>query len=193
MKWLVPKISLISSIQFVAWASSIAVLGWGFLKIGVAFFGGGYGLIPVLHRQLVTRLGWLSPQEFLDGLAISTLTPGPIAILAAFVGFKRNGIFGAAVATMALFFPAFVFMYVASRVYKRVKDLEISRAFLDGVLPAVVGLLLVAAIQLGTRTIHAAWGIAVAAVSLFLLIRFKVNPVWLLLVMAVGGWLLQLK
>lgn len=193
MKRLIPKPSLISSIQFAGWASSIGVLAWGFLKIGVAFFGGGYGLIPVLHRQLVTNWGWLTSQEFLDGLAISTLTPGPIAILAVFVGFKRNGVIGAGVATVALFFPAFVFMYVASRLYKRVKDFEVSKAFLDGVLPAVVGLLLVAAIQLGTKTIHAAWGIAVAAVSLFLLIRFKVNPLWLLLVMAVGGWLLKLK
>jgi hypothetical protein len=58
-----------------------------FLKTGLVFFGGGFVLIPVLHHRLVTELGWLSPREFLDGVAISNLTPGPIAVLATFAGY----------------------------------------------------------------------------------------------------------
>ena len=70
-----------------------------FLKIGVIFFGGGYVLIPLLHRIMVDQLHWLSLKEFLDGVALSQLTPGPLAMLATFTGYKAAGFAGALAAT----------------------------------------------------------------------------------------------
>jgi chromate transporter len=75
--------------------SPISNLAATFLKIGAVFFGGGFVLVPVLHHRLVTELGWLSPKEFLDGVAISNLTPGPIAVLATFAGYHVAGFAGA--------------------------------------------------------------------------------------------------
>ena len=76
-------------------AAPVSQLVTTFFKIGLVFFGGGFVLVPVLHNRLVTQLGWLKPQEFLDGVAISNLTPGPIAVLATFAGFHLAGTAGA--------------------------------------------------------------------------------------------------
>ena len=72
-------------------AAPVSQLIATFFKIGLVFFGGGFVLVPVLHNRLVTQLGWLNPNEFLDGVAISNLTPGPIAVLATFAGFHLAG------------------------------------------------------------------------------------------------------
>jgi chromate transporter len=113
-----------------------------FFKIGLVFFGGGFVLVPVLHNRLVTQLGWLRPQEFLDGVAISNLTPGPIAVLATFAGFHLAGATGALAATAALFAPGMMLMLAISRQYGHIRDDQRAQRFLAGVNPAVVGLIL---------------------------------------------------
>jgi chromate transporter len=119
-----------------------------FFKIGLVFFGGGFVLVPVLHNRLVTQLGWLKPQEFLDGVAISNLTPGPIAVLATFAGFHLAGTAGALAATVALFAPGIVLMLAISHQYGRFRDDHRAQRFLAGVNPAIAGLILSAALVL---------------------------------------------
>ena len=102
-----------------------------FLRVGLVFFGGGFVLVPVLHHRLVTQLHWLTSREFLDGVAISNLTPGPISVLATFAGFRVAGVPGALVATAALMAPAMVLMWVMSGHYERYRD--------DDRAPAVFG------------------------------------------------------
>jgi len=94
-------------------AVPVTVLITTFFKIGLVFFGGGFVLVPVLHNRLVTQLGWLKPQEFLDGVAISNLTPGPIAVLATFAGFTWPAQPRLA-ATVALFAPGIMLMLAIS-------------------------------------------------------------------------------
>jgi len=76
-----------------------------FLKIGVVSFGGGYAMIPILQWEVVNSLSWLSLKQFLDGILLGFITPGPIIILATFVGYKVYGLLGAGVATIAIFLP----------------------------------------------------------------------------------------
>jgi chromate transporter len=83
---------------------SLFVIFWIFFKIGLVFFGGGYVVLPVIHRELVTNLHLLTEQEFIDGTAISQLTPGPVAIIATFAGFIIANVWGALVGTFAMFF-----------------------------------------------------------------------------------------
>lgn len=125
--------------------ASLAGTAWIFLRAGLAFFGGGFVLVPVLHHTLVVTLGWLTPREFLDGVALSNLTPGPIAVLATFAGFRVHGITGALVATIALFAPALALMALLSHFYDRVKDLHHAQNLLAGLAPSMVGLILGAA------------------------------------------------
>jgi chromate transporter len=101
-----------------------------FFKIGLVFFGGGFVLVPVLHNRLVTQLGWLKPQEFLDGVAISNLTPGPIAVLATFAGFHLAGVTGALAATVALFAPGMMLMLAISHQHARFRDDRRAQRFL---------------------------------------------------------------
>jgi chromate transporter len=159
-----------------------------FFKIGLVFFGGGFVLVPVLHNRLVTQLGWLKPQEFLDGVAISNLTPGPIAVLATFAGFHMAGTTGALAATAALFAPGMVLMLAISHQYGRFRDDHRAQRFLAGVNPAVASLILSAALVLGRNALISWHGYALLAVSFCLLAGLRWPPVLILAIGAAAGY-----
>lgn len=156
-------------------------LAWIFLKIGLIFFGGGYVLIPLLHRIMVDQLHWLTLSEFLDGVALSQLTPGPLAMLATFAGFKGGGLVGALVATVFIFLPGTLLMlFLASR-YERLRSMELVKAALDGILPAVVGLVAAAAYGLGRTSLLTARDFLLLAAG-FAILRFtSVSPMFVIL------------
>jgi chromate transporter len=151
-----------------------------FLKMGFVFFGGGFVLIPLLHQRLVVDLQWLTSQQFLDGVAISNLTPGPIAILATFVGYHLQGVAGALVATGALFLPATVLMMILCQGYDRFKEARRAQDFLAGVTPAVAGLVAGAAVALAPGALEGLGAWVLLAVSLFLLVRKNWHPAFVL-------------
>jgi chromate transporter len=159
-----------------------------FFKIGLVFFGGGFVLVPVLHNRLVTQLGWLKPQEFLDGVAISNLTPGPIAVLATFAGFHLAGTTGALAATVALFAPGMMLMLAISHQYGRFRDDHRAQRFLAGVNPAVAGLILSAALVLGRGALISWHGYALFAVSFCLLAGLRWHPAFILVIGAAAGY-----
>ena len=159
-----------------------------FLKMGVVFFGGGFVLVPVLHHRLVTQLGWLNPREFLDGVAISNLTPGPIAVLATFAGYHVAGVAGALVATAALLAPAMGLMWLMSGQYERYRGDPRVQRFLSGVNPAVTGLILSAAVLLEGSAIGSWRGWILCGVSLLLLRKFRWHPAFVLAIGSVAGY-----
>jgi chromate transporter len=159
-----------------------------FLKMGVVFFGGGFVLVPVLHHRLVTQLGWLNPREFLDGVAISNLTPGPIAVLATFAGYHVAGVAGALVATAALLAPAMGLMWLMSGQYERYRGDPRVQRFLAGVNPAVTGLILSAAVLLRGSAIGSWRGWILCGVSLLLLRKFRWHPAFVLAIGSVAGY-----
>jgi chromate transporter len=176
-----------ASFPVTAAGASLAKLFVTFLTIGLVFFGGGFVLVPVLHQTLVEKLHWLSRQEFIDGVAISNLTPGPISVLATFAGYRLRGIVGALVATGALYLPAVVLMLVLSHQYERLKNRKEAQLFLAGVIPAVIGLVLSTAILLASATLHSWRAIVFAGFALLVLIRWKVHPALVLAVAAAAG------
>jgi chromate transporter len=167
--------------------ASLLATAWTFLKVGFVFFGGGFVLVPVLHHKLVVTLGWLTPKEFIDGVALSNLTPGPIAVLATFAGFRVQGVLGALVATAALFAPALVLMGLLSHFYSRLKDLHHAQNLLAGLTPTVVGLILGAALLLAPGALHALPSFALFGVALLLLVRFRWHPAFVLALGAAAG------
>jgi hypothetical protein len=90
--------------------ASLLSIAWIYLRIGCMFVGGGYVLIPLLNQIMVEQYRWLTLKEFLDGVALSQLTPGPLAMLATFTGFRIGGFMGGLVATVAIFIPCTVLM-----------------------------------------------------------------------------------
>jgi len=169
-------------------ASPLSKLIATFFKIGLVFFGGGFVLVPVLHNRLVTQLGWLKPQEFLDGVAISNLTPGPIAVLATFAGFHLAGTTGALAATVALFAPGMMLMLAISHQYGRFRDDHRAQRFLAGVNPAVAGLILSAALVLGRSALISWHGYALFALSFCLLAGLRWHPAFILVIGAAAGY-----
>jgi chromate transporter len=168
---------------------SLPALAIAFFKVGMVFFGGGFVLIPILYQKLVEEYHWLSPSQFVDGVAISNLTPGPIAVLATFTGFHMGGVAGAIVATAAIFTPAIMLMTVISAGYDRFKDSSRAKDFLAGVTPTVVGLVASAALLLWPSSIASWRAAALMIVALALLVRFKWHPAF---VLAVGAGLAAL-
>ena len=159
---------------------SFATVGLTFLKIGMVFFGGGFVLIPVLHQQLVDHLHWLTPQEFLDGVAISNLTPGPISVLATFTGYHLLGAYGAVLATLALLTPSMILMTAICIAYEHLKSSSHAQDFLSAVAPTVVGLVASAALLLWRSAIPSWPELLVMAVALIMLVRFKWHPAFVL-------------
>ena len=111
-----------------------------FLKIGAVSFGGGYGIVPVIRQEMLS-LGWITDEKLLDMIGISESTPGPIAVnMATFVGYEREGVLGAIVATLAVVLPAFLVMLLVYRILARVRASKSLGIVLDAIRAVVVGL-----------------------------------------------------
>lgn len=158
-----------------------------FFKIGLVFFGGGYVVIPVMHRELVTNLHLLTEQEFIDGMAISQLSPGPIAMIATFAGYGISKIGGALIATFAMFLPGSALMFFISSKYEQIKKSYTAVKILNTAIPAVVGLLISTCWNIGHDIISDFYNLIVFVLSAFLLIKFRTNPVFLIFTTALIG------
>jgi len=123
-------------------------IGVFFFKVGAFTFGGGLAILAFVQDQVVNQLQWLSPREFLDGLALGQLTPGPVVMLAAFVGYRVGGLWGSVVSGAAIFLPSFVLMLSVVPVLERVRRIAWMNAALRGVGPAVIGMIGVALLQM---------------------------------------------
>jgi chromate transporter len=123
-------------------------IGVFFFKVGALTFGGGLTIIAFIQDQVVNQLHWISAEEFLEGLAIGQVTPGPVIMLAAFVGFKVAGVAGAAVAAGAIFLPSFVLLLSILPWLERFRALKWVRAAMRGVSPAVAGAIALTVVHL---------------------------------------------
>jgi chromate transporter len=171
--------------------TSLLTIAWIYLRIGLIFVGGGYVLIPLLNHIMVEQYKWLTLRQFLDGLALSQLTPGPLAMLATFTGFRAGGFPGALVATVFIFLPCIVLMLIVGRNYDRLKKIDIISSTLDGLLPAVVGLVAAAAWNLGASSLSGLKEFLILAVGFAIFKWTKVTPMVVILGAGVVGLLLN--
>jgi chromate transporter len=154
-----------------------------FAVIGAFTFGGSLSIIPLIHGQIVQQLGWLTPQEFIDGLALGQLTPGPPVMLAAYVGYKTLGMVGAVVAATAIFLPSFLLMFALLPVFERVRTIAWARAALQGMVAGVIGVLVVALARLAPHAIVDPFAALVFVGAVAVLLTWRVAP----LKMVAGG------
>ena len=161
-----------------------------FLKIGAVLFGSGYVILAFFRSEFVGT-GLLTDQELLDAVAVGQVTPGPVFTTATFVGYLLAGVPGALLATVGIFLPAFVFVAVTGPLIPRLRESPILAGLLDGA--NVVSLALMAGVtwQLGRDSIFEPIPALIAFVSLVLLFRAEINPVWLMIgggVIGVISW-----
>ena len=156
-----------------------------FLKIGAVIFGGGYGAIPFIQNEVCNLRNWLTAKEFIDGVALGQMTPGPIAITATFVGFKVMGIPGAIIATLGIFLPSFLMLMLLVKIYRRVSGNNYVISFFGGIKAAVVAILLSTGVYFALinwlQPVYAILGILALVALLFK----RVEPIFLLLIGAV--------
>ncbi len=130
-----------------------------FLQIGAFSFGGGYGMISLI-REKVLMYGWITEEELLNMIAVAESTPGPIAVnMATFVGSSQGGFLGALLATFGVVLPSFVIILLVAALIRNILKYRGVKAFLGGIRPCVVGLILATAITMFMRTALAIGGI----------------------------------
>ena len=151
-----------------------------FLEIGSVLYGSGYVLLAFLEQNFVDELGWLTEQQVLDAVAVGQVTPGPVFTTATFVGWQLAGPAGAAVATVGIFLPSFVFVALLARIVPWVRRHPLARAALDGVTAASLGLMAAVLVELAGTALTDVLTVAIAVVALVLVARTSVGSVYLI-------------
>ena len=180
-----------------------------FLQIGAFSFGGGYAAMPLIQNQVVQLHPWLSQSEFTDLITISQMTPGPIAVNSAtFVGTRIAGMPGALAATAGCVLPSCILVTLLAKIYLKYRNLSLLQGVLKSLRPAVIAMIAAAGVSI---LVNAFWGetrasltttellpnISIQAVGIFigsliLLVRFKINPIHVMLLSGVAEVVLQL-
>lgn len=177
--WFFPLIGL--KAFFAQAPFSLPLLFFTFIKIGSILYGSGYVLLAFLRADFVERLGWLNEAQLIDAIAVGQVTPGPVFTTAAFIGFLLGGVPGALVAALGIFLPSFLFVWLVNPFIPRLRRSPWTGALLDGANIASLGLMAGVTLQLGQVSLIDPLTILLALLSAFLLLRFKVNSVWLIL------------
>ena len=189
---------------------SLVQLALFFLKVGAVLYSSGYVLIAYLRGGLVEDLQWLTEGQLLDAIAVGQFTPGPILSTATFIGFVvmcptstgdvGAGLQGAALASLAIFLPSFVFVAVLGPVVPRLRKNRWAGRFLDAVNAASIGLMAAVTLALchdvlfhtdtQTQQVAVRWAsVIIAGLAAMLLFRWKFSPAWLVLFGAFAGWI----
>ncbi|HWJ57591.1 MAG TPA: chromate efflux transporter [Vicinamibacterales bacterium] len=165
-------------------SSSVAAVTFGklfivFLKAGALLFGSGYVLLAFLRADLVERLGWLTERQLADAIAVGQVTPGPVFTTATFIGYVLGGPAGSLVASVAIFLPAFVYVAISGPLVPRIRRSVLAAGVLDGVNLGSLALMAVVWWRLGRTAVIDAPTAVLAAASVLVMVRWRVNPTWL--------------
>jgi chromate transporter len=148
-------------------------IGWFFFKAGAFVFGSGLAIVPFLYGGLVVEYQWLNEQQFLDSVAVAMITPGPVVITVGFIGYLVAGVSGACVAALATFLPCYLFTVIPAPYFKKYGKHPGIKAFVDGVTAAAVGAIAGAVCVLAKRQLTDLVAVAIAVITVLLLLRFK--------------------
>jgi len=162
-----------------------------FLKIGAVLYGSGYVLVAFIEDGLVKDTGWLTNQQLLDAVAIGQFTPGPVLSTATFVGYLIAGAPGAALSTIAIFLPSFVYMLILYPIFPKLRASAKMSAFLDALNISAVGLMAAVTVRLASTTLIDPKAVLIAVAAIIGGMRFRLNAAWLVLGGALVGWILK--
>lgn len=196
-KWLRKQntLSLFFISNFGFWQLEWGVLGeiaWFFTKAGAFVFGSGLAIVPFLHAGVVEEYKWLSENEFVDAVAVAMITPGPVVITVAFIGYLVAGFWGACVAALATFLPCYLFTVIPAPYFKKISKNQSVKAFVDGITAAVVGALVGAVFVIASRSITDVPTFLISIATGFSLIYFKkLQEPYLILMAGILGIILK--
>ncbi|MDJ0648349.1 MAG: chromate efflux transporter [Xenococcaceae cyanobacterium MO_188.B19] len=182
-------LGFLGAVVFLFKKSALIYLFLTFVGISLMLFGGAYVGIPLIQEIIVSDRSWLTTQEFAYGIALGQITPGPIVISAAFIGYKVQGILGAVAATLGIFTPPFWLMIGGAKILEWSKRSSHIQAAMKGIRPAVIGMIFAAAWIVGQTAELNGVSIAIFTLSLLALVCWRVNVIWLLLGAGFAGLL----
>jgi chromate transporter len=172
----VAPLNLLASIKGLALTGSgagVGTLALFFLQAGAFTFGSGLAVVPFLHQGLVSGHHWLTEQQFVDCVAIGIISPGPVVIIGTAAGYLVFGIVGAAVATVAVFLPAFILVVMLGPAYRRHANHPRVKGFVSGATAAAAGAIAGAAIVIAKQIVNEATAVAIVAISLLVLLQTR--------------------
>jgi chromate transporter len=152
-----------------------------FLGIGAFAFGGGFTTIPLIQHQVVDLNNWLTVKQFIDGIALGQITPGPVFITATFIGYHVANIFGALLATLAIFTPSLVAMIALADIHGRIQNLKIVKVIVKGFLAGFIGLLVAVTLQFAFKSLISWQAWLIFALTIGWLMILKKNSIWAIL------------
>ena len=170
--------------------SRLGQLGAFFVKAGAFTFGSGLAIVPFLHQGVVLEYRWLTERQFLDAVAVGVITPGPVVITAAFVGYLVAGLLGSIIAAAAVFLPVYLFVLFIGRYIVRYRDHPTLKGFVKGATAAASGAIAGAAVILAEGSIVDLTTIVIAAASFAGLRAFKLPEPVIIAGAAIAGVLL---
>ncbi len=167
-------------------------IGWFFFKAGAFVFGSGLAIVPFLYGGVVKEYQWLNEQQFLDAVAVAMITPGPVVITVGFIGYLVAGVPGACVAALATFLPCYLFTILPAPYFKKYGKHPGIKAFVDGVTAAAIGAIVGAVGVLARRQLTDLTALALAVITVILLLRFKkIQEPFIILAAAIAGLLIK--
>lgn len=183
---------LLSGIHGVAGVATVGGLFLFFLKAGAFVFGSGLAIIPFLYGGVVAKFHWLTERQFVDAVAVAMITPGPVVITAAFIGYLVAGVIGAVLAAFAVFAPPYLIILFGAPYYRRFAQNRQVKAFVQGVTAAAVGAIAGAAYILARRSLIDIPTAIIGIVTLAVLVLTKKIPEPIMIVAAgIAGLLLH--
>lgn len=186
------------------------ILFWTFFKIGLFSFGGGYAMIPLIQKE-IEQNGWINAKEYADIIAISQMTPGPLAVNAAtYVGANISGVLGSISATLGVSLPSFILIVIIAHFFIQFKDSAVVESILKGVRPVTIAMVASAVVFMSETSIFRSgisfaalkslltlglsnsdnidiWSIVIFFIILISSVKFKIHPIWAVGVSAVLG------
>lgn len=159
-----------------------------FLRIGAFTFGGGYAMIPFIQTEIIDIHKWLTAEEFIDILAIAEMTPGPIAVNSStFVGYKIAGFWGSLAGTVGVILVCVILSTIAGKFFFKFKDNRFLKALFKGIRPAVIVLIGSAVFSVGKVALLDIKSVAICISIFVLLFRFKLNPIFAVILSGIMG------
>lgn len=167
---------LTAGLQEPATAATLWKITLYFAEAGTFVFGSGLAIVPFLYGGVVTQFHWLTERQFLDAVAVAMITPGPVVITVAFIGYLVAGVLGATLAALGVFLPCYLFVVIPAKYFRRAAQDVRVKAFVDGVTAAATGAIAGAAVVLGRRAVVDLPTAMIGAVTLVLLVYARKIP-----------------
>jgi chromate transporter len=184
-------VTLPSAMVHVGTVGGVGALVWVALKVGALSYGGGFVIVPLMQHDVVTTYHWMSGAHFLNAVVLGQVTPGPVVLTVAAVGYAAKGLLGGLLGALVAFAPSFLFVLLGAPRFDRLRASETATNFLAGAGPCVIGAIAGSALPL-SLLLHRVWQAPIALAAVVWLFAVRRSPLSALLLSGAAGAIIVL-